>query len=418
MNVLIVSNNTVSKVLNNGKTQENIFDSFNDDNIFQLFVRPQARDFMDLEFCESYFLILEKKMLNVKRNSGKIFTVKDCERIENDVEKYDKLIKVRSGFSTIIREILWITCLWKTTDLKLWVKEIKPDVIFFDAGNLGGLHILVRYLAKMFSIPYVVYNSDDYVINPISNGIFSKIHKKYIKYQYTKTYINSSLNYCINSYMCKAYEQYFDRRFSILTNSVRVEKCVDVKTVNPIVISYFGGLHLNRWKMIMRFSTLLPVNVILNVYTFNELSIDKKDMMIKSNVILNSGLGGDELKCAISNSDVLLHVESDDPTNKSLTMLSMSTKIPEYLMAGRLVLGFGPKDVSSMKFIDENEVGIVVSSSNSDADIKKKLSILVKDKNLIKEYGIKAFEFAKLNFDKKIISAGFRNSLERLLNEK
>ncbi|WP_282016608.1 hypothetical protein [Marinifilum flexuosum] len=418
MNVLIVSNNAVSKVLNNGKTQENIFNSFQKDNLYQLFVRPQSSDLMDMDFCDSYFLIHEKEMIFRRSNCGSIFTKNDCQHISKDVKKYDSLVRIRSGFSLIIREMLWLLRLWRTKSLSAWLEDIKPQIIFFDAGNLGGLHILVRHISNKMNIPYVVYNSDDYIINPKVSGLFSYFHKSYISYQYAKTYKESKENYCINKYMCDSYATRFNKKFNVLTNSVEVESPQKYTIKNVTVISYFGGIHLNRWRMLARLSKLLPANTILNVYTFNNLSSEQNKVFADAGVVLKEGLKGAELNKAIIESDILLHVESDDEINKSLTMLSMSTKIPEYLMAGRLVLGFGPEEVASMRFLKDNEVGIVLDSLDADEKIEENLKRLVLDRKSIAEYSFAAHEFASNNFDKQVISEDFRKSLFKLLINK
>ena len=49
--------------------------------------------------------------------------------------------------------------------------------------------------------------------------------------------------------------------------------------------------------------------------------------------------------------DSLLHVEAFDEKSKKSTRLSVSTKIFEYLYAGKIILGYGPSDVASMEYL-------------------------------------------------------------------
>ena len=60
--------------------------------------------------------------------------------------------------------------------------------------------------------------------------------------------------------------------------------------------------------------------------------------------------------------DAFLHIESDDESYCSLTKLSVSTKIPEYLISSRLVIGYGPVYLASMKLLKDNNIGIVISN--------------------------------------------------------
>ena len=71
--------------------------------------------------------------------------------------------------------------------------------------------------------------------------------------------------------------------------------------------------------------------------------------------------------------DVLVHVESDDPEVLQNTRLSVSTKIPEYLSSGRLVLGFGPLNVASLALLKKYSLGVVVDSSTSEDWIEEQL---------------------------------------------
>ena len=111
------------------------------------------------------------------------------------------------------------------------------------------------------------------------------------------------------------------------------------------------------------------------------------------------GVTGKVLKGKIYGSDILLHIESDNKYMRRLTSLSVSTKIPEYLVSGRPILGFGPAEVASMKLLTDNNVGFFISSEDSDSKITEKLSRLIRDFELRKKLGTNGYEYATLNFD-------------------
>jgi hypothetical protein len=64
--------------------------------------------------------------------------------------------------------------------------------------------------------------------------------------------------------------------------------------------------------------------------------------------------------------NVLVHVESFDEASQLITRLSLSTKIPQYLMAGRCVLAFGPAQAASIRYIADSGAGIAVSTDEED----------------------------------------------------
>ena len=51
--------------------------------------------------------------------------------------------------------------------------------------------------------------------------------------------------------------------------------------------------------------------------------------------------------------DILLHVESFDSNAIASTKYSFSTKIPEYLSAGKCVLAVGPAEVASIRYLSD-----------------------------------------------------------------
>ena len=75
--------------------------------------------------------------------------------------------------------------------------------------------------------------------------------------------------------------------------------------------------------------------------------------------------------------NVLVHVESFDETNRLLTRFSLSTKIPQYLMAARCVLAVGPAEAASIRYVADSGSGIAVSSEDQDvlcAELERILS--------------------------------------------
>ena len=111
---------------------------------------------------------------------------------------------------------------------------------------------------------------------------------------------------------------------------------------------------------------------------------------------------------------MLLHVESDDDYNRLLTKLSISTKIPEYLISGRLVIGFGPTDVASMKILSSNNIGIVLSSEISKDVLREELDKIVTNFELRKKIGKRGYDYAVENFNNQIIAEDFKKRLLHL----
>jgi glycosyltransferase involved in cell wall biosynthesis len=421
MNVLVVSTNCFSDVYNNGKTLESIFSSFDKRNLAQVFFSENMNP--DLNFCDNYFKISDvnvlKKLLKLDETCGEIIHSDDITQ-KNTYSKPSFIFRFSKFFTKYFelpRDLLWKFNSWRTENFLRWIDDFNPDVIFFVGGNQGFSHDLVLYLSKTFNIPLATYFTDDYLLFPKNNSILKMIQKFRMNIFYKKTINHSSLCFAIGDTMSKSYTEFFNKEFHSIMNSVDKQVFSNYTPNKVVVYSYFGGLHLNRWKMLIRLSNSLERGLI-NVYSIDLPSNKILDQFKKSNINYRGSVEGYDLKKAIKDSDVLLHVESDDNKNRQLTKLSISTKIPEYLMSGRFIVGFGPTEVASMRLLSENKIGIVIPSSITSNNLKLELNKITSNPELRIELGEAGYRYAIKHFDKKIISTNFKKIIKTIYHEK
>lgn len=419
--ILIISHNSFSKVFNNGKTLESIFGDFDKENLAQIFFSENEQP--DFEYCNDYFKITDtavlKSILSGFSDCGEI--VKTISSKTNNEEIKDlktqstifEFVKSKANYLTLFRDILWSFNSWKSKSLINWIRNYNPDVIFYVGGNYGFSHKIARYISKEFKLPLASYFTDDYLIYPLNKNFFEYLQHQRIKLFYPKTINQSSLCYAIGDLMSREYSNYFKKDFIPIMNSIDIQDYVKCKPNASIELSYFGGLHLNRWRMLIKLANLLT-DVRINVYSIEKPNEDILNLFIESKINFKGAIEGESLKKAIQSSDILLHVESNDLYYKSLTKLSISTKIPEYLMSGRFILGFGPEDVASMRIISDNQIGKVISSTLSDNQIKIELENIISDFSLRETIGKKGYDFAIQHYDNKKNSKKFKTQLEKI----
>ena len=394
-----------------------MFSEYKKESIAQLYF-SQNED-PDFKFCDNYFKITDfdviKSLFKNRQNCGnKIRNNTEDIKLSNTQKDFFNLFKDKLKKTTILRDFLWCSNSWKTPKLTNWVEEFKPNVIFYVGGNFGFSHAIARFLANKFNLPLLVFFTDDYLIYPKNKNIFEYFQKIRIKKFYNNTINQAHLCFCIGTLMSEEYSKYFKKDFYPIMNSIKIDDYYDYNEKKNIVISYFGGLHLNRDYMLLKLAKLLPSDMSINLYTFSKLSNSFLLELEKSNITVKSPLHGIELKNAILDSDILLHIESDDIINNSLTKLSVSTKIPEYLMSGRLVLGFGPQEVASMRILSDNNIGIVIASNEKEEIVKQKLINIISNFKLRKEKGYEGYQYAKNNFNNQIIAKKFKKLIESL----
>ena len=93
----------------------------------------------------------------------------------------------------------------------------------------------------------------------------------------------------------------------------------------------------------------------------------------------------DKLFDLMKSSSLLLHVESFDYEYLERTKFSISTKIPDILATGIPLLAYGPKEIASIKHLEENNCAFLVNDTNMLLETLEK-ALLDKNKRLEVSY--------------------------------
>lgn len=418
MKILVVSHNSFSKVYNNGKTLSAIFSSFEKNELCQLYFTPLGEP--DYDRCNSYYQITDKDALlsivwrNKCGTSGLI--------PEEQMHVSGKRRK-QNSFTLILRTIIWFFSSWKKGGLSQWINTQKPEAIFYVGGNSIFSHMISINLSKQLNIPLFTYFTDDYIINSPST-----VYLRWLKYYYKKTIKQSHLLFAIGNQMADDYTEYFKRKFLPIMNIVDIHEVTQNKKVNlnEIKICYFGGLHLGRAEEISKFAEFLHNNcdkevlekIRIKVYSFDSIPAYLYEKYNELSIIKENGISGEDLKREMVTADIFLHVESTNPKYHNLTKLSVSTKIPEYMSLQKPIIAFGPTDVASFRVIADSNSSLVIDDINNEELMRKQadqlLAIIISEERM-KAIARDNYEYAKNNFDKKIVSLTFRKQLENTL---
>ena len=412
MKVLVISHNSFSKTHNNGKTLSAIFSCFKKEELCQLYFTPIGN--LDYDRCDQFFLITAQSALR------SIFHRNKCGHVVNhspDRKSSAKRNVVKRTILThILRDVLFQLSSWYQGGLKLWLKQQKPELVFYVGGDALFSQRIAVSISKKLKVPLITYYTDDYVINPPSD-----IYVRLLRRSYSRTVFHSSMLFAIGEEMASAYTIYFKKKFHPIMNLIDIveNETVKEKWGDTLKIGYFGGVHLGRDVEIARFAKFvreklenyLTRSIEITVYTFGNVSEDVLSDYYNLKIIVNKGLTGDDLKRAMSMTDVFLHVESIEQQFISLTMLSVSTKIPEYMGMGKPILAFGPSEVASFKVIAKaNNVLVIDDNIFEDTQIKHIASVLDNDWELF-EIAKDNYNYAKRNFSKEEVAKNFREKL-------
>ena len=420
-NVLVIAANPFSDINNNGKTLKSIFSTFDKDKLFELYFRPQDNIIGDGDYASSYYAIGEmdilRSFLHCSKKCGgiQVFEPSQDKAVAED-KTYRSFLNGRLKNVKWLRKLLWNTRKWDTEEYRKWVADSKPDIVFALLGGPGIMFTIAQEIAENQNIPLAVYFTDDYLLHWPKKSFIDRWRNKKDTMTFKQIVEKSALRFCIGEKMCEEYSAYFGKDFYPIMNCAEIKPYNKVDTGNEKpVISYFGSLWLDRWKMISRLSDLVGDKGVINVYSGNELSEAMREAFNKPNIHFNEPVTGEKYEEAVRNSDVLLHVESDDITNREKTALSISTKIPDCLASGKPLMAYGPTEVASIRLLSDYFIGFVV---DSEADIDQDREAIVNFLNnpSIREgYSERGYQFAVERFDKNKISREVFNKLHEAI---
>lgn len=421
MNILIVSYEAWRDTNNGGNVLSNIFSAFPDANIAQIYCSGEEPE---NSICRRYFQISDSMLL--KREKGRVLEEKDysvdkdCkdEAVENRIK--NNIPKFLKEASLLARELLWVIFKWKTENLKQFVIDFKPDIIFAPCYSYFHVSKLALFVKSIVKCPMLSYISDDnYSLKQLnfypSFWINRLITRKWIR----KLFKESSLVYTMTEMQKSEYEKLLHRPMKVLCKSALFEE--NSKKINkPIRFIYAGGLYLNRWKVLGELSKVLnninknDVKAQLHVYTSSKLSGRKEKLLNDDRTtFLHTAISYDELLEQYKNSDVAIHVESFDLKNRLITRLSFSTKIIDCMSSGCAILAIGPDSQAGIAYLKDNDAAICVTSIK---DLSLSVEKLINKNVLIEEYAQKAAKLGKKNHIKSendiIIRKDFYNIAE------
>lgn len=408
---MIISNNAISTVDNNGKTIRSLLGGFPRENIAQFYIAANA--YPDEEVCGSYYRITDSQILKsiltfrLKTSNSHSVSTSTTEFNHMDSPKRGlQSLKDFKGISSNIRELLWSLNTWDTAELCDWISNFRPTCIFAVLGDCGFMHDIVLKLSERYQLPMAVFFTDDYVINDNAAGLLKKLHQRLIRKKYKKILQVADKAFVIGDLMKEAYTAKYNRPFGVLVNGIDFNKeSNSIRRINPddeIIISFIGGIHLNRWKTIVRLGSLLKklpeYNVKIKVFTISTPETNILEQFEECKIEYCGALNQQQVDEQIKQSHILLHVESFEKAQRQYTHFSISTKIPEYLASNRGIIAFGPHEIASIRIFSDNSFGCVLTDMDDETIMIDKLRSYLNNYNSI-DFNLQ-YNFAKDHFSR------------------
>lgn len=420
LKILFVSHDPFSVIGSNGKTYLSLFSDFNDNDIAQLYFNnlyPSTTKF------NNFFRIREVDILKLKflfhKISGKVADI----NVHEIKPQYGKRSIFKSELIKIIRNFIFsLIDITKINNLDKWINDFEPDVIFFVGANYIFQYKSILDISRRYNIPYSIYFTDDYFIYNNGNNFITKfLHQRFVLKN--KPIVEGAKElFVISPKMKNEYELYFNKKCSILINAI--DKKDITPTINkfntPIILRYFGWLHSNRSSSLGILGQCLQYindnykyDCVLEVYSLSELTEDCKNNFAINTIKICEPLMGEAYQDVLQSSNFLVHAESFDEAYTQITMLSISTKIPEYLLSNRCIIAIGPPELASISVLEENNLAIVLSKEKTINENSLQILRVIEDKEMYNQYCERAIKYCRSEFN----SVKMRKSLKEKLSQ-
>lgn len=395
-------------------TLNNLFEDYEANRLAHIYIetkKPNTRH------CASFFQISEysliKKVFHPKTKTGQKVDshyVENTSIAEKEASTMDFVRHHRRYIYTVMREILWLLNGWKTKELRDFIIEENPDVIWFMGSPLILMNRLMRYVVKVAKKPYCIFEMDDvYAYELKGFKPIIRLYRYFLRSNVRCLMEGVSQLFVISPKMKKEYDALFH------TNSIILTKGIDFSSISyhpypihaPIQMVYMGNVLYDRistigmiGKAIDEINTI-EKKIVFNIYTKNPIdSVTRERIVKKGNVIFHNPVPYAEVKNVMEQNDVVVFAESLNERFKGLARLSFSTKITDYLASGKCILAVGPADIAPIEYLRDNDAALVASS---EIELREVLSLLLKP-GIIESYSNKAFSCGVRNHDKVAIN--------------
>ena len=414
-----VNSSTVSS-----NTYISLFDDYPRDNKAALFIREEFADSM---CCARYFQISEQRIIKSvfhrnyrtgrEINPGESPTIQDIQEIQNK-EKLYRSNRGRKAIMLFFRELIWKLGKWRTDELDVFLDDYAPDVIIFSFEGYIHFNRLCRYVVKKTGAKAIGYIWDDtFTYKSVPKRIGLKIYRFFQRRSLLRTARYCNAFWAISPKTKEEADQFFGINSIVVTKPILSLNEGYKLTISPIIrIVYTGNLAIGRFDTLTMLSDSIrrinsPRKVfVVDVYTSTYLDFAQKGRLCEDIHIHKPVPPADVIqlqRCA----DVLLFLEGLENYNKAIARLSFSTKITDYLSAGRCILALGPNDIAPMEYLKNEKAALCASTRD---EIDGILLAISKDRELLVEYSNNALACGKRHHLKEDIKTRVMDSINNL----
>lgn len=404
-------------------TQTDLFEFWEKEQLAQIYVKS---DLPNTSVCDKFFQISEnaviKSVINRKMVGREVQNTDTPDEntksaMEQEKKLYARARKKHSWLLSLVRELVWALGRWKSQALNNFIEDVNPDVYFIPIYPVVYMGWIQLYILKKYPKPYVCYLADDnYSYISCGTNLLAYIHRFFLRKVVKKLAENCNEMFVITEKEAKETDRDFGTNSIVLTKGIDYSRLTyeEKEISDPIRMVYTGKLVIGRASSLAAISKALAninkekLQITLDIYSPD--IVDEQTMyLLNSNGCKYRGVvPKEDIEAIQKSADVVVFVESLEKKFKYAARLSFSTKLTDYFKSGKCIFAIGDKSIAPIEYLEQNDAAIIATEYNQ---IEAKLQMLVEKKEIIHEYGYKAFECGRRNHNKELIKERFTSVL-------
>ncbi len=408
-------------------TWASILSDYPSENIANICIRDEVPN---SPVCSRYFCVSEnrviKSLLKRKTKTGYEVTADTSSSGEEDLAAHDELygrMKKKRRYSMLMaRELIWWLGRWKTPELTEFIDSFNPDIILHSMEGYIHINRIIEYAVKRSGAKAIGYIWDDNFTYKQHKNIGYKIYRFFQKRSLKRLARISSAFFAITEMTKKEADETFGIDCRVLTKPLNKIPEVKYESVeSPLRMLYTGNLLIGRDRSLEKVAkALAEVNkdgekLILDVYTGTSLEDEMLRRIENGFCAVHPPIPQSEVIKLQGEADILLFLEDIDGPDANVARLSFSTKLTDYLSAGKCIFAVGNTDTAPMRYLSEERAALAAAG---EADIFAALRKLAECPELVREYAESAARVGINNHSPERVKEVFKDTLNEVLKER
>jgi glycosyltransferase involved in cell wall biosynthesis len=419
--VAIVSSNPVRGDQSNGILMRSLFEGWPRDRLTQIYFPVAVTNMPDPIVCGEYRLLHLSG--RVQRLGGTLASPttsparESSPMVRNMVRAVTRHRQVSRWLRPCVEAWSSVSRLGATFEREL--RKLRPDGVYALLGNFYLTRIVVRACERL-RIPLFVHVTDDFVTSLYQDVPFGAAFQAASDKWFRRAVAYSSGRAAISSVMADEFASRYGKPWNWFTTVIDADAYEPAPRApdGPVRLVFAGNLGLERWRTLREIALALQalraesgLDSRLEIYAANDqLRAFREALDVPPITELRGWAAPGDLPRTFREADVLVHVESFDPKMTAYTRLSFSTKLSQYMMAGRPILAVGPQQLGSLQMVRATGAGLAIHESDSSA-MKLQLERFLPDGEAQLACGRRGRNWAVEWVDRSSAQVRFRNLL-------